>query len=533
MSKTERVLILILLCVCLTLFFFRLGSRPLWNIDEGRHAITSKEMVLSGDWITPTLYGENFYDKPILFNWLAALSFLVFGFTEFAARFPAAILGLGCVVVTYLLGRSMFGPTTGFLGGMILATSGMFMVLSRSVVHDIALVFFMTLALFFFYLGYTSEPRRKAWFLLFYGSLGLAVLAKGPLGVLLPGLIIGLLLLLKGRLSFIKEMEMGWGVLVFLIVAAPWYVLISLNNSDYAGYFFIENNIMRFLSPKALHAGPFYFYFPILLGGFSPWSFFLPLAFIHAFRGGWKGWKGMDDGILFLILWISVIFLFFSAASSKGNAYLLPLFPAAALLVGILWRELIEAPTPWLRNGFLYSFLPLVLPYVGGLVYLLVNPPTIVEEKYGVDLMKMTLLGFIIVASQVFALTVLLKKHYRVCFGATSSLVVLGGLVFIVMVAPLVNPYRSSKALAQRMDAIAAPGQKIVFFRRIRESAVFYTGRKVLRLRRDPQLIEYLKSNKSALVIMHKRHLERVELLKSISYVIDRQGNDLLVAPRK
>ncbi len=529
MSKSERNLVLILLCVCLTLFFFRLGSRPLWNIDEGKHAVTSKEMVLSGDWITPTLYGENFYDKPILFNWLAALSFLVFGFTEFAARFPAAILGLGCVVVTYLLGRKMFGPTTGFLGGMILTTSGMFIALSRSVVHDIALVFFMTLALFFFYLGYTSEPRRKTWLLLFYASLGFAVLAKGPLGVLLPGLIIGLLLLLKGRLSFLKEMEMGWGVLVFLIVAAPWYVLISLNNSDYAGYFFIENNIMRFLSSKALHAGPFYFYFPILLGGFSPWSFFLPLAFIHAVRGGWKG---MNDGTLFLILWFSVTFLFFSVASSKGNAYLLPLFPAASLLVGILWRELFEAPTPWLRKGFIYFFLPLVLTLVGGLIYLLVDPPTIVRDRYGVDLMQINLFGSILVVIIALSFVTLLKKHYRVCFGVTSGLVVFGGLVFIVLVAPVVNPYRSSKALAQRMDAMASRGQKIVFFRRIRESAVFYTGRKVVRLRHDPQLIQYLKSNKSALIIMHKRHLERVESLKSLGYVVDREGNDVLIAAK-
>jgi len=166
------------------------------------------------------------------------------------------------------------------------------------------------------------------------------------------------------------------------------------------------------------------------------------------------------------------------------------------------------------------------------LVYPLVDPPTIVEEKYGVDLMKINLLMSIMVGILAFSFAALLKKHYRVCFSFTSGLVVLGGLVFIVLVAPLVNPYRSSKALAQRMDAMASPGQKIVFFRRIRESAVFYTGRKVLRLRHDPQLIQYFKSNKSALVIMHKRHLERVELLKRISYVIDRVGNDLLVAAR-
>ncbi len=530
MSKTERVLILILLCVCLTLFFFRLGARPLWDVDEGMHAVTSKEMVLTGDWITTTFNGENFYDKPILYNWFAAIAFLVFGFTEFAARLPAAILGFGCVVLTYLLGRKMFGPTTGFLGGMILTTSGMFLALSRSVVHDISLVFFVTLALFFYYLGYTSDTRRKTYFLLFYASMGFAVLAKGPVGVLLPGLIIGVLLLLKSRLSFLKEMEMGWGVLVFLIVAAPWYVLISLNNSDYAGYFFIENNILRFLSPKALHTRPFWFYLPVLLGGFSPWSFFLPLAFLHAFRGGWKT---MSEGTLFLILWFSVIFLFFSAASSKGSAYLLPLFPAGSLLVGNLWRELIKVPTPWLRKGFIYSFLPLVLTFVGGLVYPLVDPPIIVEERYGVDLKKINLFGSILVVIIAFSFVALLKKHYRVCFGVTSGWVVLGGLVFILLVTPLINPYRSTIRLAQKFDAMAAPGEKMVFFRRIRDSALFYSDRKAIRISNDRLLIEFLRSKPTALVIMNKRHLERVELLKRISYVIDSEGNYLLVAPRK
>jgi 4-amino-4-deoxy-L-arabinose transferase-like glycosyltransferase len=141
MPKTERVLILTLLCLCLTMFFYRLGARPLWDVDEGMHAVTSKEMVLSGDWITTTFNGENFYDKPVLHNWFVAIAFLVFGFTEFAARLPAAILGLACVVLTYQMGRKMFNPTTGFLGGVILTTNGMFIVLSRSVVHDISLSF--------------------------------------------------------------------------------------------------------------------------------------------------------------------------------------------------------------------------------------------------------------------------------------------------------------------------------------------------------------------------------------------------------
>ena len=241
----------------------------------------------------------------------------------------------------------------------------------------------------------------------------------------------------------------------------------------------------------------------------------------------------MSEGTLFLILWFSVIFLFFSAASSKGNAYLLPLFPAASLLVGYLWGELIEAPTPWLRKGFIYSFLPLVLAFVGGLIYPLVDPPIIVEERYGVDLKKINLFGSILVVIIACSFVALLKKHYRVCFGVTSGLVVLGGLVFILLVAPLINPYRSTIGLAQKFDTMAPPGEKMVFFRRIRDSALFYSDRKAIRIVDDGKLIEYLRSNLRALVIMHKGHLERVELLKRLSYVIDSEGNYLLVASRK
>ncbi len=535
MTNSERNLVLILFCICLTLLFFRLGARPLWDVDEGMHAVTSKEMILTGDWITTTFNGKNFYDKPVLYNWFVAIAFLIFGFTEFAARLPAAILGFGCVVLTYLLGKKIFGSATGFLGGMILTTSGMFLALSRSVVHDVSLAFFVTLAFYFFYSGYTSDARQKIYFLLFYASMGFAVLAKGPLGVVLPGLVICLLLLLKGRLSFLKEMQMGWGILIVLVIAAPWYVLISLNNSDYAGYFFIQNNLMRFLSPNAQHARPFWFYVPVLMGGFSPWSFFLPLVFINAFR---SGWRALNEGTFFLVLWFGAIFLFFSAASSKGNAYLLPLFPAASLLVGNLWHQLSEASTPWLHKGFIYSFLPLVLTLIGGLIYALVNPslvdpPLVVEQRYGVELAKIRLISFVMVGIVVFSFVALFKNHYRICFGITTGLMVLGFLVFIRLAAPMINPYRSTIGLAQKFDTLAAPGEKMVFFGRIKDSALFYADRKAVRIVDDKKMIEYLRSNPKALVIMHKMHLQRVEILRRISYVIDSEGNYLLVAPTK
>ncbi len=350
MNKNKEILLIfLLLLLCFILFFLHLGARPLWDTDEGMHASTSKDMVLSGDWITPTFNGVNFYDKPVLHNWFVSLSFLIFGFTEFAARLPAAILGLGGVILTYLLGRKMFGPMAGFLSGAILVTNVEYTLLSRSVIHDISLAFFMTLALFLFYMGWLDDKNRKKYFLSFYASMGFAVLAKGPVGVLLPALIIVFFLLLKKRLNFLREMEIGWGILFFLCVAAPWYILISLRNQDYGGYFFIYNNVMRFLSPRARHHQPFYYYFLALLGGFFPWSCFLPFSLFQALQGEFKK---MKEGPLFLILWFLVIFVFFTLASSKLSTYILPLFPAASLLVGSLWADWMKAPSPGSERGF-------------------------------------------------------------------------------------------------------------------------------------------------------------------------------------
>lgn len=527
MLTREPLLVAILIVVSLTIFFFRLGERPLWDIDEGMHATTSKEMILSGDWITATFNGENFYDKPLLYNWLVNLSFLTFGFSEFGARFPGALLGLGTVLLTYLLGRRMFGTDAGFLGAVILATSPQYITLSRAVVHDITLVFFITLALFFFYLGFASERHRKLHFFLFYASTAFAALAKGPVGVVLPALIIGSFLLLRGRLGFLKEMQIAWGAVIFLFIAAPWYILTSLRNSEYAGYFFLQQNLMNFISSdQARHPQPFYYYLPILFGGFSPWSFFLPLGLIRPLQ---KGLKKMDGGLLFLILWFGLIFLFFSAASSKLGPYILPSFPAAALLVGVLWNDLFYAPTPGLRRGLLYSFLPIVIFL--GIACTVLTPPAELETKYGLDVRLINSLAFGMLGAMILALVLFLKRWYRTFFAINVGLMVCILLVFIVLVVPAINPHRSSRALAQKIDVLLSPGERLVFFRAMRDSALFYTNRRATILRNDDALKAHLRSGKA--FIMPKEHfVKRRELLESSAQVLADEGRDLVIKGR-
>ena len=526
----EVLLLLILVALCLTLFFFGLGARPLWDIDEGMHAATSRDMVLSGDWITPKVNGENFYDKPILYNWLAAVSFLIFGFTEFAARFPAAILGLGGVIITYLLGRKMFNPMVGFLGGVILATNVEYVILSRAVIHDISLCFFITLAFFCFYLGLGNVRRRKTYFLLSYASLGFAVLAKGPVGLLLPILIIGLFILLRRRLSLLKEMEIGWGLLIFLLIATPWYLLISLKNRDYGGYFFIQQNLMRFLSPEAHHHQPFYYYFPVLLGGFFPWSCFLPLALIRALR---LGSRERDDGVVFVIVWFIVIFVFFSMASSKLSTYVLPLFPAASLLVGCLWHGLLRAPTVQRQKGVLYTFIFLlaVVPVVS--LYIRINPPVRLESHYGVDLARLNSLVLLVSGGIAVGFLLFLIKNLRGSFVAMAGTVVTAILFLLVLMVPSVDPYRSTKGLAQKVDQMLPPGEKLVFFDSLKDSALFYTNRRALVLTTAQELEAYLASDKRVFCIAEKRSLEDLEKILKMSYIVAEEGGNLLLSNHK
>jgi 4-amino-4-deoxy-L-arabinose transferase-like glycosyltransferase len=526
----EIFLILILLSLCAILFFFHLGKDPLWDGDEGMHAATSKDMILSGDWITPTLNGEKFYDKPVLYNWFVALSLLVFGFDEFAARLPSALLGVGCVFVVYLLGRKMFGPLAGFLSGVILATSGEQVVLSRTVVHDIALAFFVTLALYSFYAGFRQEHHRKRYLLLFYASSGFAVLAKGPVGALLPAMIISLFLLLRKRVNFLKEFLSLGGILLFIVIAAPWYILILFRNSDYGSYFFIQQNLMNFLSSEARHSGPFYYYFPVILGGFFPWSCFLPLALFRSFRDGLM--KG-DEAVAFLLIWSLVVFLFFSAASSKLATYLLPMFPAVSCLVGLLWRDLLEDPTPELQRGSLYSFVLLLAAFLAAMIFIYVHPPENFEPDYGLNLSRFKYEGLVFLGVLTLPWGLLLRRRPKASFAALTGTVICAILFVLWVVVPLMNPYRSTKGFALKLDRMLPPGEKLVFGRVLRDSALFYTNRKAILLTTRKEMMNFLGSEGRVFCVIRRSLVENDEKLRPLAHIIDQEGHKVIISNKE
>ncbi|CAB1073244.1 Polymyxin resistance protein ArnT, undecaprenyl phosphate-alpha-L-Ara4N transferase; Melittin resistance protein PqaB [Olavius algarvensis Delta 1 endosymbiont] len=497
--------ILMLSLLCILLFFFRMGGHSLWDIDEGMHAATSKDMVLSNDWITPTYNGENFYDKPALFNWFVAVSFLIFGFTEFAARLPAALLGWGCVMTTYYLGREMFNPRTGFLSAVILATSIEFIVLARFVVHDISLAFFITLALALFYMGYQRAEKRRLCFLIGYAALGMAALAKGPVGLLLPVMVIGLFLILRKKIGFVKEMQIGWGLLLVMVVAAPWYTLISLENPDYFEYFFLKQNFGSFFDDvHSRHPEPFYYYLPLLFGGFFPWSLFLPYTLYDAVR---KKITSHGEGILYILIWFGAIFVFFSLASSKLGTYILPLFPALSLLVGVFLHELTTTPNRASHKAALISCFSVLAIFAGALIFLFLYPPVDLATNFGFNLAHLKSIAMLAIGISALAFFAILKRKYAIFLFSNALLMVVIVVCAFQYIMPAIDAYRSTKGPALKLDEILEPGENLIFYDRVMDSALFYTDRKATEIHYE-ELRTLMTSNQDVYCIISREDWE-------------------------
>jgi len=520
----------ILVLLCLALFFSLLGDRPLWDIDEGMHAHTSKVMVETGDWVTPTMNGENFYDKTPLFNWLAAIAFLVFGFTEFAARLPAAVLGMATVLATYILGSKMFDRRVGLLGGVILATSLEFLVMSRVVVHDITLAFTVTLSLLFFWFAFEDEDRRNVYLFWFYVSCGFAVLAKGPLGLVLVGLVVGPWLVLRRRLSFVKEMGLWWGTIVFLAVAAPWYVLIMRANADFGVYFFIQQNFMNFASAESRHPEAWHFYLPIVIGGFFPWTAFLPMTVGH----GLRIWSEDDRGrLLYLGLWCGMMMLFFSVASSKLPSYILPMFPALALLVAVAWRDLLVQPSQRLRNLALGSLVVLAGILIVAFAYYWTRELEPAISMYNVKAAILVTPIAVLVVGVVLATVLCWRRLYRSCFVTVAGMIVVLIFTINLMVLPPLKEIRTTKELGQRIDQALAEGEPIVFYKDLRDSTLFYTDRLGHILTNKGEFAEHMAQDRPAHCVIDRNRFKIYDQeLFEHTYVVDGDYNKVVLSNR-
>ena len=520
--------IIALLTVSSLLFMFNLGGYPLFDPDEAIHAQIAKTIVDTGNWITPTFNGQNFYDKPILYFWMNAASFSLFGVSEFAARLPAAVFGILGVILTYFIGKNLFDRATALLSGLILTTSFEYIILSRIVVHDITLAIAITASLLFFYLGYNTQNKKWIYHLPLYVFLGIGSLAKGPIGILLPAGIIFLFLSLSRELRELKKMGLWWGIPLTLLVASPWYVLIAIKNPDYLYYFFINQNIDRFLSPYARHAAPFYFYIPILVGGILPWTFFLIQAIGHMIPRRFTDLNEKKE-MMFLMCWLAVIFLFFSVASSKLITYILPVFPSVALMLGKYWKDYIYSDVRYVKgvSYALYVFSGTLVCFSIGLIfYVRYSRPEYIAISIPVAI-------FMLVLSVISVFYTYKDKRF-------SQFVIVGiFMVFLIFysnyyIMPEVGHYRSTRELSDKINTVLKDKEPLCFYDGQENSIIYYTGRSPIRIPNKRALQELLNLKERQYIIMKiKDYKELKDIMGKRAKIIMQEGKYLLLEIQK
>ena len=313
-------------------WFATLGLRDLIHPDEGRYAELSLEMLQSGDWITPRLNGLLYFEKPALQYWMGALSFLCFGINEFAARFWPGITGLLAILSVGLTGRRIWG--CGNFAALVM--TGSFWVIGNShfLTLDSGLMFFLCVALCGFLWAQNddaslNERRYGMW--IAWAAIAGAMLSKGLVGLLIPGSTLVLYTLISRQWAIWRRLQLLPGLAIFLLLAAPWFWLVSTRNPGFAEFFFIREHFTRYLTVAAKRPGPIWYFVPILLVGFLPWTSLLPRLITE--NGSRKPPTGFQAE-RFLLIWAAFIFVFFSLSHSKLPSYILPLFPALALLLG-------------------------------------------------------------------------------------------------------------------------------------------------------------------------------------------------------
>jgi 4-amino-4-deoxy-L-arabinose transferase-like glycosyltransferase len=560
------------------IFFTYLGASALWDEDETLYASCAREMLQRNDWVVPMFNGRMFPDKPPLMFWLMMAGYELFGINEFGARFFSAVLGVGTALLTYHLGRLLFNPRIGLWAGLICASSIIFTVSARAATVDSALVFVTTLAVLCFVAAlrvqgsgfriqdegdrrqataYNAKPQAFSFilhpssfilhpssliphlfFLLLYLCLGLAILAKGPVGLLLPMISLGLFLMIvnarrETEKTIAAPAATGWktkclsilrtfhpriflkslwqlrplsGAIVVLAVALPWYILVGLRTDGlWLEQFFAKFNFRPFVQPILGHSGPVWYYLPAVLIGFFPWSVFLGPAAIDAVwrlreRHPWH------DGLILSTCWCGVFFIFWSICSTKLPHYVLPAYPALALMTGCFLETWISQPSrvgpAWMKNAWITTIAVGLCMMVAVAIAARIYLPG--EELIG-------LVGIFLVIGGGLCLYYD-KQHHRlravVIFSCTSVVFLTAMFGFAAL---RVDRHQNAKRLFAQIRQDGPESAPVCAYRFFRQSMVYYAGHPVSYCLTPEDLRQFLENSPQAYIITLDKYMGEIE----------------------
>ncbi len=504
--SAERYYPLYLLLLCSALFFPGLGARDFWAPVEPRYAEIARVMFAKGEWIVPTVNGDLYTDKPILYFWLVLLAANLAGaVNEWTVRLPVALGGIGFVLATYYLGRGFFTARIGFLAAAMLATSVRVIWEARWAHIDILFCFFFVLSVYYAARAFLGKGRPNE-ILLAYLFMGLATLAKGLIGVVLPALLLIGFMVARRDWRMISAAKPHLGIPIFLVVVTPWlYLVNSATEGKWLTDFIYVHHFQRYTAGVG-HRQPFYYYFTTLPVDFLPWTIFVIPAFFS-----YRPYRSLlsDPAKLFSVLWFSVVFLFFTASDTKRDLYLMPLLPTVALFAAHYIDDLAAGR---LAQGVLYRFVSLFFFGLIALAGLLLPLAAwlLRRDTFWISLPVAAALA----AGGAFTIIFLKQKQPSRVVAATTLMMVLSVLSAVTWIFPYIEPFKSRRFFSMEVRRIVPESAVLYIYADNMNDFNYYTEREAIPVLRSRAAVEkLLTSGAGAYMLIKSRDLKRLGLI--------------------
>jgi 4-amino-4-deoxy-L-arabinose transferase-like glycosyltransferase len=354
--------IFLILLIYALLWFGTLNYRHLIPSDEGRYAEMAREMLVTGDWVTPRYNGYKYFEKPPLQIWATAATFQAFGIGDWQARLWTALTGFLTILAIGFTGAKIFNARAGWLAAVVLASSPMWVISGHVNSLDMGLSAFLVTALCSLLVAQTATQKNttRKWMWICWACMGLATLSKGVIGAAIPAMVLIAYSISAWDWKIWTRLHIISGTFIFFIITAPWFVLVAQRNPEFLEFFFIHEHLQRFTQDAHSRTGPIYYFVPLLIIGLLPWVLQIPGAIKNAFENRQHGFSSH----WLLLCWFVVIFAFFSVSRSKLPGYIIPIFPALALLIGVRLDQLLgltnSMATPWKLQTLGFAILGIV-----------------------------------------------------------------------------------------------------------------------------------------------------------------------------
>lgn len=555
----KKIIALLFICYALGAVLRLTAPSDIDSRDQGKQALYILDVVQKGSFFLTTERGGRPATKPPLYNWVGAVVSLAWGkVTDLTIKLPAVLSGLGVVLVTFLVSEMLFSKEVGLFAGLVLILNYHFLNVSCTARTDMMLCLFISLSLYLFLLAYREHGEKSIYTPLIFASMGLGSITKGPVAFLIPVLVILIFLFLMKELKWLKSMQLAWGIMIWLLIMLGWFVPALIQGGrEFFNIVVYDEMVNRVLGmgTRAEKTQPFYYLVGHFFGKFLPWSLFVPSAIVRY----WKSKNRTEKyGLLFSIIWFLSVLILFSLSRGKRSDYILPLYPAASVIVGQFWFSLVERDKPDHWNSHLRT---LSLGYVlvsfllaTGLLMLWVEPklgevvarlfPASSEKIHLLQVSLRTLTYLPLLTALPFAIAsilgvaVALKESVKALFIALCITASLSLSTYFEILSPEATMRSGEQKktfclkAAEKIDSV----ENLNFSNVVKNSVLFYMGKNIRSLNQD-EILEFFRSAHNPYLItteeeylaLRKRGDFEFHVLEKSEYLISEKGKYVLL----